>query len=175
MALDRESLRKPDIGFIPTEMEAIAAMFELVEASDRDILYDLGCGDGRVVIAAAQTLGMRGVGVDIDPDRLRSARENAERTEVSHLVEFRQQDLYEADFREATIVFLYLLPHLNLRLLPNLLRQLKPGSRIVSHDFEIGSWQPDRTLHLDTPEEPTLYCWIMPEQVCLPAVSGSAE
>ncbi len=157
-----QALRKPDIGFIPTEMEAVEAMFALAEVSDRDILYDLGCGDGRVVIAAAQTLGIHSVGIDIDPDRLRDAKDNAKRAGVSHLVEFRQQDLYEADFSDATVVFLYLLPHLNLRLLPNLLRQLKSGSRIISHDFEMGSWKPDRTLRIDSPEEPTLYCWTIP-------------
>ncbi len=107
-------------------------------------------------------MGIHSVGIDIDSDRLREAQDNAKRAGVSHLVEFRHQDLYEADFSDATVVFLYLLPHLNLRLLPNLLRQLKSGSRIISHDFEIGSWKPDRTLHINSPEEPTLYCWTIP-------------
>jgi SAM-dependent methyltransferase len=139
-------------------MEAIDAVLALSEVTGSDYLYDLGCGDGRILIAAAQRFGTHGVGIDIDPERIREATEQARRSGVSHLVEFRQSNLYETDFSHATVVFLYLLPHLNLRLLPAL-RRLKPGSRIISHDFDLGEWQPDRTIHLNTPEEPTFYCW----------------
>lgn len=156
--------RKPDIGFIPTEPEAMAAVLQLANVTADDVLYDLGAGDGRIVIAAAQTRGTRGVGIDIDPERIREAQANALRAGVSHLVQFRQGDLYTTNFSDATVVFLYLLPHLNLRLLPTLQHQLQPGTRIVSRDFDLGDWKPDRTLHLQTPEEPTFYCWIVPEQ-----------
>jgi SAM-dependent methyltransferase len=139
-------------------MEAIDTVLELSEITGSDYLYDLGCGDGRILIAAAQRFGTRGVGIDIDPRRVREATEQAWRSGVSHLVDFRQGNLYETDFSNATVVFLYLLPHLNLRLLPAL-RRLKPGSRIISHDFDLGEWQPDRTIRLNTPEEPTFYQW----------------
>ncbi len=154
--------RKPDIGYIPTETEAIEAVLNLAEITPTDVVYDLGCGDGRIVIAAAQR-GSRGVGIDIDPQRIQEAQTNATQAGVSQRVQFQLGDLYDMDFSEATVVFLYLLPHLNLRLLPTLLRQLKPGSRIVSRDFDMGAWKPDRTLHLQTPEEPTFYYWIIPE------------
>lgn len=153
--------RKPDIGYIPTEPEAIAPVLTLADVNQSDTLYDLGCGDGRVLIAAAQQFGTRGVGIDIDPERVAVAQANARNAGVSHLVEFRQQDLFAAAFGDATVVFLYLLPHLNLRLLPSLLRQLPAGARIVSRDFDLGDWKPDRTLHLQTEEEPTFYCWVV--------------
>lgn len=154
--------RKPDIGYIPTEQEVVKAMLSLAKVTSSDILYDLGSGDGRVAIAAAQYWGARSVGIDIDPERIREATENALLAGVSDRVEFQQKDLFESDFSEATVVFLYLLPHLNLKLRPELFRQLKPGTRIVSLDFDMGDWKPMQTLQIKTPEEYTLYYWVIP-------------
>lgn len=158
---------KPDIGYIPTALELVNAMLILANVTSKDILYDLGSGDGRVAIAAAQQCGARGVGIDIDPERIRIANENAVLAGVSDRVEFRQQNLFESDFSEATVIFLYLLPHLNLKLVPQLFCQLKPGTRIVSHDFDIGNWKPDRTIQMisSEDEESTLYYWVMPEEI----------
>jgi cyclopropane fatty-acyl-phospholipid synthase-like methyltransferase len=157
--------RKPDIGYIPTPPEVVEAMLTLARVTSDDILYDLGCGDGRIVIAAAQEFGTRGVGIDIDPERIREANKNARQAQVSSCVEFRQQDLFESDFSEATIVILYLLPHLNLKLRPKLFRQLKPGTRVVSHDFDMSEWKPERVMQLQTFEESTLYYWVIPEAI----------
>jgi len=156
--------RKPDIGYIPTPQEVVAAILALAAVTGDDILYDLGSGDGRIAIAAAQQ-GTRSVGIDIDPVRIREANENALRASVSNYVEFRQQDLFESDFSEATVVILYLLPHLNLRLRPELFRQLQPGSRVVSRDFDMGDWQPEQQVQVQTPEECTLYYWMIPQQL----------
>jgi ribosomal protein L11 methylase PrmA len=151
--------RKPDIGYVPTSQAVVEAMLTLAEVTSDDILYDLGSGDGRVVIAAAQKFGTRGVGIDIDAERIREANENASQAGVSDRVEFRQQDLFESDFSEASVVIVYLLPHLNLRLRPELVSQLKPGTRVVSHDFDMGDWKPKKVMHIQTPEESTLYYW----------------
>jgi ribosomal protein L11 methylase PrmA len=157
--------RKPDIGYIPTAHAVVEAMFALAGLTGDDILYDLGSGDGRIAIAAAQQFGTRGVGIDIDPERIREANENARRAGVSNLVEFRQQDLFESNFSEATVVILYLLPHLNLRLRPQLFRQMKPGTRVVSHDFNMDDWTPEQTMKIETEEESTLYYWVIPEDI----------
>lgn len=151
--------RRPDIGFIPTEPAAIATMLKMARVTAADILYDLGCGDGRIVIAAAQRYGCRGVGIDIDPVRIEEAQRAAIAAGVEDRVRFWQGDLFTSDFREATVVTLYLLPHLNLRLLPQLQQQLRPGSRVLSHDFDFEDWLPDQVVALDTPEESTLFCW----------------
>ncbi len=164
--------RKPDIGYLPTSHKVVEAMLTLTGVSDNDILYDLGSGDGRIAIAAAQQFGTRSVGIDIDPERIRQANENAQRAGVSDLVEFRQQDLFESDFSEATVVILYLLPHLNLRLRPELFRQLKPGTRVVSHDFDMGDWKPDRVMQIQTKEESTLYYWVIPGEESLVVLSN---
>jgi ribosomal protein L11 methylase PrmA len=157
---------KPDIGYLPTPQEAVEVMLSLAEVCEADILYDLGSGDGRVLITAAQKFGTRGVGIDIDPQRISQAIENAQQSGVSDRVMFLHQNLFESDFYEATIVVLYLLPHLNLRLRPRLLQQLKPGTRILSHDFDMGDWQPHRVQTVKTPEETaTVYQWIVPSEV----------
>lgn len=159
--------RKPDIGYIPTEPELVRAMLILASVTSSDVVYDLGSGDGRLAIAAAQQCGARGVGIDIDPDRIREANENALKAGVSDRVKFRQEDLFNSDFSEATVVFLYLLPHLNLKLRPQLFHQLKPGTRVVSHDFDMGDWKPDRTQKMILPEESTLYYWVIPKEMPL--------
>lgn len=153
---------RPDIGYLPTLPEQVVASLDLAEVTSKDIVYDLGSGDGRVVIAAAQLCGARGIGIDIDPERIRQAQENARQAGVSDRVCFRQENLFNSDFREATVVFLYLLPHLNLKLQPELFRQLKPGTRIVSHNFDMGDWKPDRTIQILSPEESNLYYWEIP-------------
>ncbi|MGL5081940.1 MAG: class I SAM-dependent methyltransferase [Microcoleaceae cyanobacterium] len=153
-----------DIGYIPTPLDAVCVALELAEIAEQDILYDLGCGDGRVVVTAAQRFGAQAVGIDIDPVRIQTALENGKKAGVSHQVRFYQQNLFECEFGEATVVFLYLLPHLNLRLKPKLLEQLKPGSRIISRDFDFGEWQPEKTIYLPNGEEEcTLLRWTIPK------------
>jgi ribosomal protein L11 methylase PrmA len=153
--------RTPDVIFVPTPQEVVEDMLRLANVRKGDVLYDLGSGDGRIPVTAARLYGVRGVGIDIDPDRVREARENARRNGVEHLVQFRQQDLFEADFREATVVTLYLLPDLNLKLMPRLLAELKPGTRIVSHQFDMGDWKPAKKLEADGR---TVYFWVVPER-----------
>ena len=151
---------RPDIGFIPTPDDAIVAMLEMAGLSPQDHVYDLGCGDGRLLIKAATHYGITGVGIDIDGTLLSEARTNAKQAGVQSHLTFMKGDLFESDVEPADVVFLYLLPHLNLRLRPHLLRQLKPGVRIVSHQFDMGDWPPDLTLTLEPSEEDSvLYLW----------------
>ena len=154
---------RPDIAYIPTPYDAVDAMLELAQVSAGDVLYDLGCGDGRLLIRAAQRWGTRGVGIDIDPDCIAQTRHNAYRAGVSHLITLQQGNLYESDIKDATVVALYLLPHLNARLYPHLLQQLQPSTRIVSHQFDMGDWEPDIILPLPhSEEESILYLWRIP-------------
>lgn len=153
-------LPKPDIGYIPTSPEVVPIFLNLAKVTADDIVADLGSGDGRVAIAAAVESNAIAIGIDLDPERIREANENATLAGVSDRVQFRQQNLFESDFSEATVVFLYLLPHLNLRLRPQLWHQLKPGTRVVSLDFDMGDWQPEQVVCIPTPEtESTLYYW----------------
>jgi ribosomal protein L11 methylase PrmA len=156
---------KPDIGYIPTPLAVVEAMLNLLQITPQDVLYDLGCGDGRILIAAAQHFGAQGVGIDIDRDRIQEATDNAKAAGVSDRVTFRQQNLYESDFSPATVVILYLLPHLNLKLKPYLFQQLKPGTRVVSHDFDMGDWIPEQVIQvaIEADEIATLYLWILPD------------
>ena len=135
--------RVPDVIFVPTPQEVVEDMLRLAELKAGDVLYDLGSGDGRIPIAAAVRGGIRAVGIDIDPYRVDEARENARRAGVAGQVTFQLGDVLTADFREATVVTLFLLPELNLKLRPRLLRELRPGTRIVSHQFDLGDWHPD--------------------------------
>ena len=129
--------------FVPSPNDVVQRMLTLAEVTRDDIVYDIGCGDGRIVITAAQRFGARGVGIDIDPQRIAEANANAERAGVQHLVQFIQQDAMTVDVSEATVVTLYLLSSSNLKLRPLLTSQLAPGSRIVSHAFSMGDWEPD--------------------------------
>ena len=129
--------------FVPSPYDVVQRMLTLAEVTRDDIVYDIGCGDGRIVITAAQRFGARGVGIDIDPQRIAEANANAERAGVQHLVKFIQQDAMTVDVSEATVVTLYLLSSSNLKLRPLLTSQLAPGSRIVSHAFSMGDWEPD--------------------------------
>ncbi len=151
----------PDVPYVPTANPMVDAMLKLAKVKKTDVVYDLGCGDGRIVIAAAQEYGARGVGVDIDPERIREANRNAKQAGVQSKVRFEQKDLFEADISEATVVMLYLLPDINLRLRPKLLSTLKPGTRVVSHDFSMGDWQPDQRVSTGAG---VLYLWTIPRK-----------
>jgi SAM-dependent methyltransferase len=137
-----------DVPYVPTPENVVEEMLRLARPTQQDLVYDLGSGDGRILITAAKKYGARGIGVDIDPRLVREARENAEKAGVAHLVTFREGDLFRTDLREATIVTLYLLPSVNLRLRPKLFQELAPGTRIVSHNYNMGDWQPEQTVRL---------------------------
>lgn len=158
-AQPRKPAQQPDVIFVPTPHEVVDDMLRLANVGKGDILYDLGSGDGRIAIAAAKKFGIRAVGIDIDPERIREANENARKAGVAHLVEFRQDDLFKADFREATVVTLYLLPDLNVKLRPRLWSELKPGTRIVSHQFDMGTWTPEKRLESSGR---LVYFWTIP-------------
>ncbi len=130
--------------YVPTPQEVVERMLELAQVTAKDVVYDLGCGDGRIVITAAKKYGARGVGLDIDPARIAESKANAEKAGVTGLVEFRLQDAMTADVSPATVVTLYLLSSSNLKLRPRLTKQLRPGARIVSHAFSMGDWIPDK-------------------------------
>ncbi len=151
----------PDVIFVPTPQEVVEDMLRLANVKKGDILYDLGSGDGRIAITAAKKYGIRAVGIDIDPERIREANDNAKKAGVTKLVKFREQDLFKADFREATVVTLYLLPDLNVKLRPRLWAELKPGTRVVSHQFDMGTWKPDKKLESNGR---TVYFWVVPDR-----------
>jgi len=143
--------REPDVPYVPTTEQAVDAMLKLAHVTKADTVYDLGCGDGRIVIAAAKNYGAHGVGIDINPERIKEARENAKKAGVENLVSFEEQDLFDANIRPATVVTLFLLSSVNMKLRPKLLSDLKPGTRVVSNTFEMGDWKPDKELTLDDP------------------------
>ncbi|MBI3919539.1 MAG: class I SAM-dependent methyltransferase [Betaproteobacteria bacterium] len=151
--------RSPDVIFVPTPNDVVNKMLEMARVTAKDVVYDLGCGDGRIVIAAAQKYGARGVGVDIDPQRIKEARQNASRGKVNDKVRFIEGDLFETDISEATVVTLYLLTELNLKLRPKLMKDLQPGTRVVSHAFAMGDWKPERTENVDGS---SVYLWRIP-------------
>ncbi|MBB5213471.1 SAM-dependent methyltransferase [Parapusillimonas granuli] len=155
-----QASREPDVIYVPTPQEVVDAMLEIAKVGPDDVLYDLGSGDGRIPITAAKRHGTRGVGIDIDPTRIREARANAEQQGVSDKVTFIEGDLFEQDLSKATVISLYLLPTLNLRLRPTLLK-LKPGTRIVSHAFDMGDWAPDQTLIVN---QKRIYFWTVPKR-----------
>ncbi len=148
-----------EVPFVPTPDTVVEQMLTLANLHKGDVLYDLGSGDGRIVITAAQRFGIRGVGIDINPERIKEARENAKKAGVADRVTFREGDLFQADIHEATVITMYLLPSVNLRLKPKLLSDLKPGTRLVSHDFDMGDWKPDKQVKLD---HHTIYFWLVP-------------
>jgi cyclopropane fatty-acyl-phospholipid synthase-like methyltransferase len=146
--------------YVRTPDHVVLAMLKLAGVKGTDVVYDLGCGDGRIVIAAAKEYGARGVGIDIDPERIQEARDNALKAGVEALVKFEVNDLFDADIHTATVVAIYLLPDVNLRLRPKLLKELKPGTRIVSHDFHMGDWKPDKHELVDSSSN--IYLWRVP-------------
>ncbi len=154
------SERTPDVPYVPTPDLVVDAMLEMAAIEDDDILYDLGSGDGRIPIRAAQVYGIRAVGIDIDPRRVAEARRNAQAAGVDHLVTFRQGDIFESEISEATIVAIYLLGTLNLRLRPKLTSELAAGSRVVSHRFGMSDWKPDKE---NTVDGRTIYLWTIPK------------
>jgi SAM-dependent methyltransferase len=152
-----EPLHALDVPYVPTRQDVVEQMLRIAGVKAGDIVYDLGCGDGRIVITAAQKFGARGVGYDIDPQRIAEANANAQRAGVDKQVTFKLGDLFDADIRGATVVTLYLLPDVNLRLKPKLQHDLKPGTRIVSHDFSMGEdWKPEKTVKVGYD---TVYFW----------------
>ena len=152
-------LRSPDVIFVPTPQEVVDAMLKLAKVGPNDVVYDLGSGDGRIPITAAKVYGARGVGIDIDPQRIREANENLKTAAVGDKVKFLNQDLFTTPIGEATVVTLYLLPSLNLKLLPKLNAELKPGTRVVSHAFDMGDIKPQQTLNVNGR---TVYFWTVP-------------
>lgn len=150
-----------DVPYVPTPTEVVDAMLKVAKVGKDDVLYDLGSGDGRIPITAAKRFGTRGLGVDIDPERIKEANANAQKEGVSDRVKFVQQDLFQTDLSKATVISLYLLPRINLELRPRLLK-LKPGTRIVSHAFDMGDWKPDQVVDVNGT---TVYYWVVPETI----------
>ncbi len=156
-----EIARQLDVPYVPTPMPVVDAMLDLAKVGKSDVVYDLGCGDGRIVVRAASRFGCRGVGVDLNPERVKEAKENAVSSGVTKLTRFEVGDVFEFDFSPATVVTMYLLPSVNLKLRPRLLKELKPGTRIVSHDFNMGDWAPQTTREV---ARSRIYLWTIPER-----------
>lgn len=158
---------KPSVPYVPTPESVVTEMLKLANVTNNDVVYDLGSGDGRLVIAAVKEFGAkRGVGVEINPGLVRRSNEAAQQAGVGDRVQFVQQDLFKTDFRDASVVTLYLLPDVNVKLRPKLLNDLKPGTRIVSHSFTMGDWKPDKTLLVpNTPPQRILYYWVVPANI----------
>ena len=155
----QQEVRK-DVPYVPTPQEVVDEMLRMANVGKDDVVYDLGSGDGRLVITAVKKFGAkRAVGVDIDPQRIKESNENAQAAGVTGRVRFMQQDLFKTDIKDATVVTLYLLPDVNLRLRPKLWSDLKPGTRVVSHAFDMGDWQPEKTASV---EGRTIYFWTIP-------------
>lgn len=157
-----DSFNFPDVPYVPTPEEVVRLMLHLGEVDEKDLVYDLGSGDGRIPILAAEKLGARGVGVEIDPELIELANDKARYAGVSDRVQFIHQDLFEVDLSKATVVTLYLLPDVNLKLRPKLLKELKPGTRIVSHAFDMGDWEPEK---VEKVAGRTVYLWTVPEKI----------
>ena len=151
-----------DVPYVPTPEPVVLEMLRLAKVDANDVLFDLGSGDGRIVITAAKDYGAHGVGVDIDPERVAESRKNARKAGVTDKVKFIEGDLFKVDLRSATAVTLYLLPEVNLRLRPKLLAELKPGTPVVSHDFDMGDWEPEMKVSVGNS---TIYLWHIPEKV----------
>lgn len=153
--------RTPDVPYVPTPQTVVDEMLKLASVTKNDVVYDLGSGDGRIVITAAKKYGARGIGVDINPERVKEANANAIVAGVTDKVKFLEQDLFETDLKEASVVTLYLLPAVNLKLRPKLWKELKPGTRVVSHSFDMGDWKPEKSVEVNGA---TLYFWVVPKQ-----------
>ena len=148
-----------DVPYVPTKQEVVEEMLKIAGVKAGDVVYDLGCGDGRIVITAAKEFGATGIGVDLNPQRIKEANENAKAAGVTDKVTFVEGNLFDFDFSEASVVTLYLLPSVNLKLRPKLLQELKPGSRIVSHDFDMGDWEAEKVVEVGND---TIYFWTVP-------------
>lgn len=153
--------RRPDVIYVPTPQPVVEAMLQVANVGKGDVVYDLGCGDGRIPVTAARKYGARGVCFDIDPERIKEANANVAANNVGNLVKVVQGDLFEQDLSGATVVTLYLLPSLNVKLMPKLKKELKPGTRIVSHAFDMGDWKPEKELDVDGRK---VYYWTIPKR-----------
>jgi hypothetical protein len=154
--------KAPDVPYVPTPEQVVAEMLKVARVGKDDVLYDLGSGDGRIVITAARAFGTRGTGIELLPSLVHEARENAQKAGVSGLAKFVEGDIFEASIGDATVVTLYLLPAVNMRLRPKLLA-LRPGTRIVSHNYDMGDWKPDKTIKLNLLDgEHTVFFWVVP-------------
>ena len=154
-------VRRPDVIFVPTPEAVVEAMLQVANVTKGDVVYDLGCGDGRIPVTAAKKYGARGVCFDIDPQRIKEANENVAKNNVGNLVRVVEGDLFEQDLSGASVVTLYLLPSLNVKLMPKLMKELKPGTRIVSHAFDMGDWKPEKELDVDGRK---VYYWTIPKR-----------
>lgn len=152
---------KKIVPFVPTPQEVVERMLDLAEVKKGDVVYDLGSGDGRIVITAAKKYGVKAVGFEIDADLVKQSRANIQKAGVGHLAEIRHQDILTVDLGPASVLTMYLLPEVNLKLRPNVWKQLKPGSRVVSHDFDMGDWKPMKVEHIkdNSNWDHTLYFW----------------
>ncbi len=148
-----------DVPFVPTPQQVVDKMLELAKIGKGDFLIDLGSGDGRIPVTAAQRYGVKALGVDINPQRISEANERAKKAGVTNLVEFRQQDLFKTDLSQANVLTMYLLPSVNLKLRPKILSEMKPGSRVVSHAFDMGDWKPEQKVSVDGR---TVFLWTVP-------------
>ena len=155
-------IKHPDVIFVPTPQEVVAKMLELAQVTKDDVVYDLGCGDGRIVVAAAK-LGCKAYGFDVDPQRIKESNENVEKNGVGNLATIQQKDIFTLDLSPANVITLYLLPSLNVKLIPQL-EKLKPGSKIVSHDFDMHGVTPDQVVEVTSANgaEHTVYLWTTP-------------
>jgi SAM-dependent methyltransferase len=151
----------PEVPYVPTREDVMNEMFKMAKVTKDDLVYDLGSGDGRIVIAAAKQFGARGVGIDIDPQRIEESNENAKKAGVTDKVQFIEGDLFDAELSKATVVTLYLLPSVNLRLRPKLLKELKPGTRVVSHNYDMGDWKPDKQTQIG---DHLVFLWVIPDK-----------
>jgi tRNA G37 N-methylase Trm5 len=162
--------RRPDVVYVPTPEDVVEEMLKVANVTGKDVLYDLGSGDGRIPITAAKKFGTRGLGIDIDPERIKDANENLAKSGVGDRVKFVQGDLFELDLSPATVITLYLLPELNLKLRPKLLK-LRPGTRIVSHEFGMGDWAPEKSVKVGSR---TVHFWRVPSAAEAAKIGKSA-
>lgn len=156
-----QTARRPDVIYVPTPQIVAEAMLQVANVTKNDVVYDLGCGDGRIPITAARKYGARAVCIDIDPERIKEINANVAAAKMGHLVTVVEADLFTQDLSKATVVTLYLLPSLNLKLMPKLMKELKPGTRIVSHAFDMGDWKPEKELDVDSRK---VYFWTIPRK-----------
>lgn len=150
-----------DVPYVPSPPEVVTAMLKLADVRSTDFVIDLGCGDGRIVVAAVKDFGARGLGYDLDPDRIREAKENAAKAGVAERAKFVEKNLFDAEIKQASVVTLYLLPGVNEKLKPRLLQELKPGTRVVSHSFDMGEWKPVKQVEVSSRR---LFLWVVPEK-----------
>ncbi|MCS7303489.1 MAG: methyltransferase domain-containing protein [Thermoguttaceae bacterium] len=163
---EKKPQRRPDVIFVPTPQDVVEKMLELAEVTKNDVVYDLGCGDGRIVVTAAKKYGCKAVGIDIDPQRVKESLERVKKYKVEHLVTIKEGDIFQEDITPASVVTLYLLPSLNVKLIPQL-KKLKPGSRIVSHSFDMEGVKPDKVVHYEAKDgvTHTIYLWRTPLKI----------